>query len=88
MLNTKLIVLTVLISSLLTGCMSFVRTTTTTFYIPDHNKRGSIYVVSASAETNNSLEFKHYKERFEQKLAAASGIGGDWGQAGLNKSSP
>lgn len=68
---TKSIVLTLLIASLLSGCMSFVRTTTTTFYVPDHNKRGSIYVVSASAEANNSLEFKHYKERFEHKLVAA-----------------
>ena len=70
---TKSIVLTVLVASLLSGCMSLsiVRTTTTTFYVPDHNKRGSIYVVSVSAETNNSLEFKHYKERIEQKLVVA-----------------
>lgn len=53
----------------LSGCMSFVRTTTTNFHAQGHEQRGAVLVVAADAEANNSLEFSHYKKRVEQKLA-------------------
>ena len=67
----KKVILVGLFAMFLTGCVGTrVSTTTTTFYIPGHEQRGSISVVATNAEINNSLEFKHYKARFEQKLAA------------------
>ncbi len=55
--------------ALLSGCMSFVRTTTTTFHGQGHEQRGSILVAAADAKVNDSLEFSHYKKRVEQKLS-------------------
>lgn len=53
------------------GCaMSTVRTTTTTFHAPGHEARGSIVVVSAEENGNNSLEFQTYKSKIEAKLIA------------------
>lgn len=41
-----------------------------TFYATDYKNAGTISVVAAAAELNDSLEFRHYKARFEQSLAA------------------
>lgn len=54
---------------MLSGCMRFVRTTTTTFHGQGHEQRGSVFVAAANAEVDNSLEFSHYKSRVEQKLS-------------------
>jgi len=53
---------------ILSGCMSFVRTTTTNFHAPGHEARGSIFVVAADANVNSSLEFQSYKTKIEVKL--------------------
>ena len=53
----------------LTGCTS-VHTKTTAFYTPDYKTSGSIFVIAADADNNNSLEFASYKKRFEDKLAS------------------
>ena len=44
--------------------------TTTRFYAPEYRNTGTISVVAADVEVNNSLEFSHYKPRIEQKLAS------------------
>ncbi len=56
---------------LLTACTpAVVRTTTTTFYATGHEQRGTIYVTAADASLTSTLEFEHYKRKFEQKLLA------------------
>jgi hypothetical protein len=64
-----------LISVLLSGCATMapppprVDTVTTTFAIPDHmTQRGSLAVQSPDPALNKSLEFAHYKLRFEERL--------------------
>lgn len=53
----------------LSGCVG-VHTKTTAFFPPEYKNSGTIIVVAAEAEVNSSLEFAHYKKKFEQKLAA------------------
>jgi hypothetical protein len=59
--------------ALLAGCATTpsprVVTSTTDFFIPDFQKSGSILVVAADAEINGSLEFAHYKSKFEAKFS-------------------
>ena len=64
------LLITVLCLAFLSGCMSFVRTTTTTFHGQEHEQRGAIFVAAADSEVNDSLEFSHYKQHVEQKLNA------------------
>lgn len=56
------------------GCASIpdsiVSTTTTTFYSSEYKNTGSISVVATTSEVNDSLEFSHYKDRIEKKLAS------------------
>ncbi len=66
----QLILLATALSTLaLGGCGSRVVTDTTSFYKPEFKREGSISVVAAEAKQNRSLEFEHYKARFEKKLA-------------------
>lgn len=56
---------------LLNGCVGVnVYTKTTAFIAPSYKNTGSIMVVASEADLNNSLEFLHYKTKFEQKLSA------------------
>ncbi len=64
------VMLLLLMVSVLSGCANKIRTTTTTFYAPDHQERGAIIVVSSDHQTNNSLAFKHYQAKFNEKLKA------------------
>jgi len=64
------LILVLLMVSVFTGCANKIRTTTTTFYAPDHQQRGAIIVVSLDEQTNQSLAFKHYQARFNDKLKA------------------
>ena len=64
------VMLLLLMVSVLSGCANKIRTTTTTFYAPDHQQRGAIIVVSSDNQTNNSLAFKHYQAKFNEKLKA------------------
>lgn len=62
-----------LISFMITGCAvvgSYVEANATSFYVDDFQPRGLINVVAADPEMNRSLEFAHYKQRFEAQLAA------------------
>lgn len=53
-----------------TACSTMeVKTHTTAFYISEYTSTGSIFVISADAEKNNSLEFANYKKKIEAKLA-------------------
>jgi len=54
---------------LLTGCARYVVTNTTNFYKPDYHSKGKVSVVAADSKVDGSLEFAHYKSRFEAKLA-------------------
>ena len=65
---TKLILLSV-VALLLSGCATLqVETDSTAFYTADYTVQGSISVVAANAEVNDSLEFAAYKQKFEAKL--------------------
>ncbi len=64
------IILMLVMVSVFSGCATKIRTTTTTFYAPDHQQRGAIIVVSPDYQTNNSLAFKHYQSKFNEKLKA------------------
>ena len=56
---------------LLSGCAaSFVRSNATSFYVDGFQPGGSISVIAADPEMSNSLEFAHYRKRFEANLAA------------------
>jgi hypothetical protein len=61
------------LAALLSGCAAppRVETTTTTFHGPGHEARGTIAVRTADASADQSLEFRSYKPRIEQRLAAA-----------------
>ena len=66
----KLLIL-VPICILISGCAaSFVQANVTSFYVDDFQPGGSISVISADPEMSNSLEFAHYRKRFEAHLAA------------------
>ena len=66
----QLMLLATALSTLaLGGCGSRVVTDTTSFYKPEFKTEGSIAVVAAEAKQDRSLEFEHYKGRFEKKLA-------------------
>lgn len=65
----RLLVSVLLLMSVLSGCAA-VQTRTTAFYVPEYKNSGTILVVAAIAEVNNSLEFAHYKALFEQKFAS------------------
>lgn len=69
----KTLIVGTLIVVLLGGCAhrGEVHIKTTNFYIPEYKSAGSISVVSAKQELNESLEFASYKARFEAKLAQA-----------------
>lgn len=43
----------------------------TAFYIDNFTPSGSIFVLPANPKNNNSLEFAHYKKKFEEKLSSA-----------------
>ncbi len=64
------VILLLLMVSVFTGCANSIRTTTTTFYAPDHQQRGAIIVVASDHQTNHSLAFKHYQAKFNEKLKA------------------
>lgn len=52
-----------------TACSTMeVKTNTTAFYVSEYKSAGSIFVISADAEKNNSLEFANYKKKIEAKL--------------------
>jgi hypothetical protein len=69
----KTFIVGTLIVVLLGGCapLQQVHIKTTNFYIPEYKSAGSISVVSAKQELNESLEFASYKARFEAKLVQA-----------------
>lgn len=69
MRKMKLLVAAHVILALLSGC-TMVQTKVTAFYIPEYKSSGTIAIVAAEAEVNSSLEFRHYKQQFERKLAA------------------
>ena len=69
MRNIKIWLIPFIMLIFLSGCAT-VHTKTTAFYIPDYKNTGTIAVVAADATVNSSLEFAHYKKKFEQKLAA------------------
>lgn len=62
----------VIMSLFLSGCATppVVNTSITTFYGPEYRNIGSISVVAATTEQNDSLEFLHYKGKIEQKIAS------------------
>jgi len=61
----------ILILLCLTSCGTPpVQTTTTSFYVGEYKKSGTIAVVTGVTASNNSLEFEHYKMLIEQKLAS------------------
>jgi hypothetical protein len=64
------VMLLLLMVSIFTGCANKIRTTTTTFYAAEHQQRGAIIVLSSDHQTNNSLAFKHYQAKFNEKLKA------------------
>ncbi len=64
------LILVLLMIAVFSGCATKIRTTTTTFYAPEHQQRGAIIVVSSDHQTNNSLAFKHYQAKFNEKLKA------------------
>jgi len=61
-----------LVLFLLSGCAAIptVDTTISTFYATEYRNAGTISVVATTAEQNDSLEFRHYKARFEQNLSS------------------
>lgn len=64
----------VLASVALSACSAFqqkVDTHTTVFYIPDFKVEGTIAVLAADEKLANSLEFAHYRSKFETKLKTA-----------------
>jgi hypothetical protein len=65
----KLLVSGLLLLSGLSGCTPVV-TSTTAFFVPEYKSAGTIIIVAAVGEVNNSLEFAHYRSRFEQRLAS------------------
>ena len=65
----NLLICSLLLGAFLSGCAT-VDTTFTTFYSPEYKNAGSISVVAAATEVNSSLEFAHYKARFEKQLAS------------------
>lgn len=69
---SKLLVCSLFLMAFISGCVHTptVDTTLSTFYSPEYKNAGSISVVAAAAEVNNSLEFAHYKARIEQQLAS------------------
>jgi len=64
------LILVLLMVAVFSGCTTKIRTTTTTFYSPDHQQRGAIIVVSPDQQINHSLAFKHYQSKFNEKLKA------------------
>ena len=64
------IILLLFMVSIFLGCTNKIRTTTTTFYAPEHQQRGAIIVMSLDRQANNSLAFKHYQSKFNDKLKA------------------
>lgn len=55
-----------------TACSTLeVKTNATAFYVAEFKSTGSIFILSADAEKNNSLEFAHYKQKIEDKLVVA-----------------
>jgi hypothetical protein len=66
---TKLLGFSLLLMVFISGCAT-IDATTSRFYAPDYKNVGTIAVIASVAEVNNSLEFSHYKPRFENKLAA------------------
>lgn len=69
---SKLSVFSLFLMVIISGCvhMPTVDTTLTTFYTSEYKNAGSISVVAAAAEANNSLEFTHYKARIEKQLSS------------------
>lgn len=66
--KTGKLILLICIGALFAGC-TYVRTTTTPFFEPEFSMSGKIVVMAADASLNSSLEFKHYKRKFEEKLS-------------------
>lgn len=64
---TKLLVALAL-TAFISGCM-VVQTRTTAFYTPEFTTSGKIFVLAADNDLNNSLEFSHYKRKFEEKFS-------------------
>lgn len=68
------ILISCLFIAILSGCATIpdpvVESTITTFYSAKYKKTGSISVVATTTEVNDSLEFSHYKDRIEKKLAS------------------
>lgn len=66
----KLLSSVLLLALFMSGCETpvHVKTNTTAFYVKDYKNAGTIAVVPAAPELNNSLEFAHYKSLIEEKL--------------------
>lgn len=62
----------VLLSAVMTGCATVgpVVVNATSFYVDDFQPEGVIVVMAGDPELSGSLEFAHYKKRFEAQLAA------------------
>lgn len=58
----------IVLAAFISGC-TVIKTKTTAFYTPEFKTSGKIVVAAADNELNNSLEFSHYKRKFEEKFA-------------------
>ncbi|VAW98339.1 hypothetical protein MNBD_GAMMA21-1405 [hydrothermal vent metagenome] len=68
----RILLITISLFSLtMAGCASRVVTNTSTFYKPDYKSQGTIVVTSTNMKTSKSLEFEHYKSKFESYLSKA-----------------
>lgn len=68
-MRTLLISLSLISTLLMTGCASYVQTSTTTFYGPEHFNRGTIVVAPIDKDQASSLQFKSVADYVLQKLA-------------------
>ncbi|WP_298942172.1 hypothetical protein [uncultured Psychromonas sp.] len=71
MKHLKLSILLLFVTFITACSMIKINTSTTAFYTPEFTSTGSIAVIPADIENNNSLEFSHYKQKIEDKLRLA-----------------
>ena len=71
MKHLKLSILLLFVTFITACSIIKINTTTTVFYTPEFTSTGSIAVIPADIENNNSLEFSHYKQKIEDKLRLA-----------------
>lgn len=67
-MKTKKLLVVLALTIFISGC-SVIKTRTTAFYTPEFATSGKIVVLAAEKDLNNSLEFSHYKRKFEEKLS-------------------